>query len=201
MLPNHQTLLVADLHLGKDNSFRAAGIPIPAGINASILSSLSLAIEQAGPRQVIILGDLIHDRHSIDTELIESFAAFASHHADVKMCLVRGNHDRHVDAFPEQWRLSVVTSMRIGDLELLHQTGRLESSDANHQIGGHWHPVVKVGRGADEMRLPCFVVQAQQMTLPAFGQFKGGMQQAHDSKKTFYPICEGLIWQDSARRI
>ena len=195
-LASQRSLLVADLHLGKDASFRASGVPVPHGMNQQTLDLLSKAIEETESQHVFLLGDLIHDRDSMTTALIETFANWRKQHTDRNVVLVRGNHDRHVKSFPEAWQLEVATQARIGNLLLLHEvTDETLTEDDSYQFGGHLHPVVSVGRGADQMRVRCFVVDQTHITLPAFGPFKGGLKQARLPGRRFYPICEGLIWQ------
>ena len=194
-LASQRSLLVADLHLGKDASFRAAGVPVPHGMNQQTLESLSKAIEETAAEHVLLLGDLIHDRDSMTEALIDAFSNWRTQHAECKVTLVRGNHDRHVASFPESWRMDVVTQAQLGNLLLLHEVTdeTLAEVDA-FQVGGHLHPVVSVGRGADQMRVRCFVVDQSHLTLPAFGPFKGGLKQARLPKRKFYPICDGLVW-------
>lgn len=194
-LPDHRSLLVADLHLGKDASFRASGIPVPMGLNATTLQMIRQSIDATNPKEVLILGDLIHDRHSLNPELIEQFALFASSIPSIELSLVRGNHDRHAGSFPESWMLNVEKMRQLGSLTLVHETDGTDTA-SGFQIGGHWHPVVNIGHGADQMRLPCFVVSPTSITLPAFGPFKGGMKQRRKTGQAIYPICEGMVWQD-----
>ncbi len=194
-IPDQRALLVADLHLGKDASFRAGGIPVPAGINAATLMALAKSIESTHPETLYLLGDLIHDRDSMSDDLIEDFAFWRAKHRDLLVTLIRGNHDRHVKQFPESWDLKVVREIDIEPFQLRHEVSEasLAASDLV-QFGGHWHPVITTGRGADKMRLRCFVVEPRQVTLPAFGGFKGGMNQTRAKARSFYAICEGKIW-------
>lgn len=43
-LPASKTLLVADLHLGKAQSFRRSGVPVPAGTTAAMFGRLDRLI-------------------------------------------------------------------------------------------------------------------------------------------------------------
>ena len=195
MLPDEQTLLLADLHLGKDASFRFAGVPVPAGINTATLNLLTDSIRSSGAKKVIVLGDMIHDGNSMTPDLVQQFSDWRTIHKSLELILVRGNHDRYVDSFPESWCLQTFPSITMDSIELVHETiNEPKSSSTKYQIGGHWHPVISVGRGADEMRLPCFMVTESSLTLPAFGPFKGGMKQTKSRHRSFYPICDGKIW-------
>jgi len=203
LIPGFNALLVADLHLGKSASFRAGGVPVPEGVDQTTLENLTVALETTAASQVFFLGDLIHDRDSMTPTLIAKFTHWREAHSKIDMTLVRGNHDRHVRQFPESWLLNETTSSFIGPFQLLHETSNSNPSQqvestgesVSFQFGGHWHPVVLVGRGADRMRLPCFVVSQHYITLPAFGPFKGGMKQNASKSVDFFPICDGKIWQ------
>ncbi len=195
-LPDVNALLVADLHLGKDASFRSSGIPVPSGMNSSILQQLTDAIAATNAISVYLLGDLIHDQHSISVELDKAFTAWRDHHSAVNVSLVRGNHDRHVLDFPAAWKLSASLVEQVSDLQLRHKVcDQSLATNSMSQIGGHWHPVVSFGRGADRMRCRCFVVTKRSLTLPAFGAFKGGMLQDRNRGTDFFPIQEGKIWK------
>jgi DNA ligase-associated metallophosphoesterase len=194
-LAEHQTLLLADLHLGKDASFRAAGIPVPARISEATLDLLSVAVKDTSPRQIVILGDLIHDRKSLSPPVVQLFADWRRQHADLAIHLVRGNHDRHVRNFPDNWHLTISALRQLGPFLLCHKT----FPDGDHpgpsvRVGGHWHPVVHVGGSADRLRLRCFVVDPFQITLPAFGPFKGGLPQTRGRRRRIFAIHEtGLV--------
>jgi DNA ligase-associated metallophosphoesterase len=205
-LPEFKSLLVADLHLGKDASFRAAGLPVPEGPNQTTFDLLSQAIAATRPEILLLLGDLIHNRDAMTPGLIEQFARWRTNHSNMRCVLVRGNHDRHVKTFPATWQMEEVFEYRLGPFELVHEvaaafstsletSGARESQQDNFQIGGHWHPVIHVGRGADRMRLRCFVVGRGHITLPAFGPFKGGLAQRRNPSTTYYPTCDGKIWR------
>ncbi len=203
LLPRFNALLVADLHLGKSASFRAGGVPVPEGVDQTTLDLLTTALQATKASQVFFLGDLIHNRDSMTPTLIANFAHWREAQAKIEMTLVRGNHDRHVKKFPESWSLHETTSTLIGPFQLLHEVSNSLTPRQNEtagesvsfQFGGHWHPVVSLGRGADRMRLPCFVVSQHHITLPAFGPFKGGMKQDARTSAKFFPICDGKIWQ------
>ena len=75
-LPAYHALLVADLHLGKDASFRSEGVPVPAQINERILQQLGESLRATQAKRLFILGDLIHDRNSITEKLTRLIAGW-----------------------------------------------------------------------------------------------------------------------------
>ena len=66
-LPRSETLLVADVHLGKPASFRARGVPVPEAVTAGDLDRLSCLLDRLTPRRVIVLGP--ENRKQVDVEL------------------------------------------------------------------------------------------------------------------------------------
>ena len=113
--PQRRALLVADLHLGKAESFQAQGIPLPSDGDQGNLNRLLALCSRLGPEQVLVLGDLIHSRLGLTGELQEKLAALP----DLMGCelvLVGGNHDRGA-VFPS---LRAQPSLQLGQfLELL----------------------------------------------------------------------------------
>ncbi len=120
-LPEFRSLLVADLHLGKDASFRAAGFPVPEGPNQTTFDLLNQAIAATRPGILFLLGDLIHNRDAMTTGLIQQFAQWRTKHSNMRCVLVRGNHDRHVKTFPATWQMEEVFEYRLGPFELVHE--------------------------------------------------------------------------------
>src|SRR5258706_9161580 len=101
--PRTRTLVVADLHWGKAATFRAAGIPIPAGTTTSDLARLNAILDRTGARRILILGDLFHAApgRAAPTTLA-MLRRWRASHANVDMLLVRGNHDRHAGDPPAE---------------------------------------------------------------------------------------------------
>ena len=60
--------MVADLHLGKAEAFQAHGIPSQATVTAALNPLLDLC-HQWEPRQLLLLGDLIHAREGLTPAL------------------------------------------------------------------------------------------------------------------------------------
>jgi uncharacterized protein len=56
------TLFVADVHVGKAATLRAAAYAIPCGTTTGDLDRLGAAIKRSGARRLVVLGDLLHAR-------------------------------------------------------------------------------------------------------------------------------------------
>ena len=62
-------LMVADLHLGKAETFQAHGVPFPSDADTGTLNPLLDLCERWQPSRLIILGDLIHSRLGLSERL------------------------------------------------------------------------------------------------------------------------------------
>jgi len=171
--PAKRRLLVADLHLGKDDTFRAAGIALPTGGTRHDLDRLSVLIEHSGAESLWFLGDLLHGR-LIDTHWRGDWARFRAQHAGVDMLLVEGNHDRaaeRADLGIDHRRHCVAEAGSA--LAFAHAPQSAVPGGAGRVVVcGHLHPVARVPgfRG----RFPAFARMGQQFVLPAFSTFSGG---------------------------
>lgn len=165
-----RVLLVADLHLGKAESFQASGIPLPSDGDLGNLNQLLELTTALQPERVVVLGDLIHGRLGLTAELRAKIAALP----ELMGCaleLVGGNHDQG------SWLegLQAGPSRRLENLWLSHEPCT-PSEPALLNVAGHVHPVAVLGGAADRLRLPCFALNnaKRQLLLPAFGALTGG---------------------------
>ncbi len=166
--PQRGLLLVADLHLGKAESFQSQGIPLPSDGDGATLNALLALAHRLRPAQVVVLGDLIHSRLGLTLELRQKLQALPTL-MGCPLRLIGGNHERGC------WLEGLVQepSTAVGPLWLSHapepRAGRLN-------LCGHCHPVALVGDGADRLRLPCFAYDetVERLILPAFGLLTGG---------------------------
>lgn len=172
-----RSLMVADLHLGKAATFRAHGLPVPSGTTERTLARLDALLAETAARSLFLLGDLLHAPEALRPSITKALADWRARHARVEVILVRGNHDARAGELPAGCGIDTVApGHRLGELRLLHEPPGACDLDqpATHWIAGHLHPVVRLGRRADALRLPCFWQQPAGVVLPAFGEFTGG---------------------------
>lgn len=178
-----QSLLVADLHLGKAHSFRQQGVPVPKGTTAQSLVQLSADVRATHAATVVFLGDFLHARQA--QAVVPAVAAWRQLHPHLALWLVRGNHDRHAgdpqlkptpashgDALDLQ---CFDEPLRHGPWALCHHPQQVPGAYA---LAGHWHPCIALrGKGRDRLRLPCFWLGDPESrplgVLPAYGAFTG----------------------------
>ncbi|WP_374165822.1 ligase-associated DNA damage response endonuclease PdeM [Arcticibacter sp. MXS-1] len=162
------TLIVADLHIGKVGHFRKSGIAIPRSLEQEDLGVLSDLLHQLKPASLIFLGDLFHSEFNNDWEwLVLWRELFPS----ITMTLVRGNHDILHDSYYRQAGFSVVERLDLGPFTFTHEPAQLAG---RYVMSGHIHPAVRLrGKGRQSLVLSCFYFSAEQAILPAFGRFTG----------------------------
>ena len=191
--PQGQTLFIADLHMGKAASYRALGQPVPGGTTQENLDRLSALIEKHSPQQVIFLGDFLHAAAARTASVMAALAQWREQHVSVAMTLVRGNHDSRAGDPPASLRIGVVDEPYLqGPFALCHHP---QLHATHFVLAGHVHPVCRLsGRGRDSLRMPCFVAEAGQAVLPAFGEFTGGWMVGAEVGRRLYPVGGGVVW-------
>jgi DNA ligase-associated metallophosphoesterase len=183
--PARARLLIADVHLGKGDVFRAAGIPVPTGGTAHDLARLDALLRATDARALWVLGDFLHGpRHAgVDA----AWRAFRSAHAHVHMAVVRGNHDRSFAADAAGVE-EVADGSVDGPFVFRHAppAPRGARGDDAHLLCGHVHPTLRIpGTGAH----PLFWLQPGCTVLPAFSRFTGGYRVARAD-------CAGSVISD-----
>ena len=171
--PLENTLLVADLHLGKEHVFNRRGIAIPEGPSIKTLHQLSELLHSTGATQCVVLGDFFHDVPRANESWLQQLSQFLDEHSRVKMQVTAGNHDKKLgQAFIDHridWHDAPIQR---GPFVLQHEPGL---DDRGHVLAGHIHPVITLGQH-DQRRIRscCFWHQPHCTVLPAFGLFTGG---------------------------
>lgn len=171
--PDRSTVFVADLHLGKDSSFRARSIPVPVGTAAHDLVRLDAVRTATGATRLVVLGDFFHDFVGRSDELSRRLEAWRDRNGSLELVVIRGNHDAWAGDVPPQWGASVLDGpVREGPFVLVHAAGD-EGAAPGFVLSGHVHPGVRLRGGGASVVLPCFRAGTGGAVLPAFGSFTG----------------------------
>jgi uncharacterized protein len=165
-LPVERSILVADLHLGKESTFRSRGMPIPNGSSEKTLQSLQTLVIEKDAKAVYILGDLFHGAEAAAAQ--ELFTQFCASLEGIRVVWILGNHDRHTRG----WASPCETTRELFacGLRLRHEP----QTDGLPTVCGHIHPGFRVtGKAKRAEKLPCFHVTTSNLVIPAFGDFTG----------------------------
>jgi DNA ligase-associated metallophosphoesterase len=179
-----RTLFVADVHIGKAASFRAAGLPAPSGTTRENLARLDSLIEALRPRRLVVLGDLFHARAAYREACLREVGAWRARQRGLAVTLISGNHDASAGAPPASLGIEVVEAPFVLDgVECRHLPLDDEvADDGPPTLAGHLHPAARLsGPAHDSLRLPCFVMRGRQVILPAFGEFTGAASATADA--------------------
>ena len=171
-LPEYDTLLIADAHIGKATSFRQLGVPVPAGTTGETLSVLTRLIHRLDAKRVVFLGDFLHSARSLAHDTLTAVLRWRELHSAVELTLVRGNHDDRAGDPPAMLDIQPFDEpVMLRGLALNHHP---RPAAGGYALAGHLHPCVSIGgRAHDWHRLPCFWFSERVGVLPAFGAFTG----------------------------
>ena len=192
-IPESQTALVADLHLGYSWAQRRRGELGPLA-DERTRQKLFAAIDELRPREIVFLGDIVHAPRpcAAEREWIEQTVTELSRRA--ALTAVRGNHDR---AFAREFSHLPITVEPLwsnGGVIAIHGDRLdlpLPEPRAATLVLGHIHPSlsIKDASGAGR-KLPVFVASPRALLLPAFSPFAGGFYVGDGLPSELQPFFE-----------
>lgn len=169
-LPEHKTLIVADLHFEKATTLNEKrGSSFPPYDTRDTLNRLHNLIRRRQPDRMICLGDTWHDSHGPSRMQAEDREAFRNLITNCKTHFIIGNHDGDLS---EVDGVSFYSQIDIEGIMLRHEPVEDETL---FQICGHFHPVAKVKQKGRLIRRRCFYLSKRQCVLPAMGSLTGGL--------------------------
>ena len=179
-LPEHDALLVADLHFEKGSSFARRGMMLPPYDTRETLTALSEAVFRFDPRTVVALGDSFHDVRGPERLDRADRDAISRLQAGREWIWVTGNHDH---TLPGHIGGTVTAEIEVAGLTLRHEP----VVDGGAELAGHLHPVGKVAMRGRSVRRRCFVTDGTRCLLPAFGAYAGGLNVCDAVFKPLFP--------------
>lgn len=184
-------LMVADLHLGKINHFRKAGIPVPTKANNKNWESIIHLVQCTTPQRVIFLGDLFHSHYNEEWEVLRQLI---KNFPEVSFELVVGNHDILSDNQYVRSNLKLHHEP-LNEKPFAFSHHPMENTPAEcYNLCGHIHPGVSLrGKGKQGVTLPCFYFGERQGILPAFGSFTGMARIQPKKEDQIFVIADNAI--------
>ncbi|ACU04768.1 MULTISPECIES: ligase-associated DNA damage response endonuclease PdeM [Pedobacter] len=165
-----QILIVSDLHIGKSAHFRKHGIQVPATVGLTDLHRLNNLMTIFSPKTLLVTGDMFHNNINSDAN---AFMQWRTSYPDLKVILVKGNHDNLKNEDYE------ALGIEVHHKEFLQYPFRFihdkpVTYDAYYNISGHIHPgVILYGKARQRLKFPCFYFGLHCAVLPAFSVFTG----------------------------
>ena len=161
------TVLLADVHLGKSAHFRKHGMAIPSTADDVEYDKLNEVLDYFKPSRLWFLGDLFHSYQNAEWHFFEQWVRMQS----IEIALVMGNHDVISRKHFESLGVKTYDVLNAGSFYLTHHP---QEAEGRYNIAGHIHPSIKLeGVGRQKIKLPCFFSSQTGMILPAFGDFTG----------------------------
>lgn len=193
----HASLIVTDVHFGKADHFRQAGVPVPWGTAEANLDRLDAMLDATGAERLIVLGDLFHARTGLSDRLLDCLSQWRARRRGLDVVVVPGNHDAaladEVAALEMRW---VDPVWEAAGLRFEHEPPA-EGAYDQPTLAGHVHPAVRLrGAGRASLRWPCFWFGERVAVLPAFGAFTGThavRPRAGDQVVVVHPRGEGVM--------
>ena len=179
-LPDHDTLVVADLHFEKGSSFARSGQLLPPYDSRDTLARLGETLARYPGAAVVALGDSFHDIGGPDRLCEADRTGLGVLQQGRRWIWVTGNHDR---SLPAEIGGEVVAQLELGPLVLRHEP----MARASGEIAGHLHPVGKVVMRGRAVRRRCFLADGERCILPAFGAYAGGLNACDAAFRPLFP--------------
>lgn len=173
-LPDHQTLCVSDLHLGKSERIaRRSGVMLPPYEVQETLQKLESDIAETAPNCVICLGDSFDDLDAAASIEEDMRLWLIGMQAGRKWIWIEGNHDPGPIALGG----THLVDLQVGELSFRHI-----ATPATAEVSGHYHPKHRVtGRSR-----PAFLYDDKRLVMPAYGAYTGGLaSHSPDLRKLF----------------
>jgi DNA ligase-associated metallophosphoesterase len=165
--PAQQTLLVADVRLGNGTSLHRAGIALPNDNGNDDLERLQGLIQRYKPRQLVVLGQLVHSGAGQHSTWVKRVRDWRASHPRIAMRLLEGDQPRHYDV--NRLGFEVLSgAFALGPFLLCHQP---RHDGQTYVLAGRACPGVILREGWHHHRLPAFRFGKQIGLLPAFGSF------------------------------
>jgi hypothetical protein len=219
-LPRSETLVVADLHVGRA---AASDVEAPLGERADLTERLASLVERHAPAAVVVAGDVLHEFGRVSARTGETLAALDAVCGDAgaELVLVAGNHDAALDRV---WDGPVHDALAVeaGGLDVVvchgHEdpdahggdsgdSGADDGADApDLYVVGHDHPTITI----EGQTRPCFLYGegvhrgADLLMLPAFTRVAAGVavdgMRARDFQSPLVTDADALrpvVWDDA----
>ena len=184
-----QTLVIADVHLGKATHFRKAGIALPYSPENDLLR-LQQLLHKTKCSRIVFLGDLFHSSYNAEWD---EFILFRKAFPEINFHLIIGNHDILNKQIYHDSGLEISCELILNNkISLTHD----KENSALFNIHGHVHPGVKIrGKGRQSIVLPTYVLYKHRMIIPAFGKLTGKYILKAGDAEQLYVVSDSDVWE------
>lgn len=182
--PARETLMIADLHLGKADLFRRAGIGLPSGGTGEDIERLTRLIAARPVQALWILGDVLHGP-AHRAAWYRQWQGWREQHAALRIGALAGNHDRVLPKADLGIEL-LGAQVTEGPFLLRHDP---HPHPALHVLCGHLHPLARLP--GMQRRWPAFWLRERLTVLPAYSRFTAGIAPSVQAGERLVACVEG----------
>lgn len=182
--PARDRLLIADLHLGKADVFRHAGIALPTGGTNHDLERLTRLLADTNATELWILGDVLHGP-ALSSRWRENWEGWRTRHRQLRVVALTGNHDRALAKAGLDMTL-VGSEVVDSPFALRHDP---QAHPTLHVLCGHIHP--QAAFPGLRRRFPAFWLREGITVLPAFSHFTAGVAPLLQADEQLVACVEG----------
>jgi putative SbcD/Mre11-related phosphoesterase len=158
-LSKEDILIVADLHIGFEESLNKQGILVPRFQFKDLVERLQKVLNRKY-KLIIVNGDIKHEFGEIsDQEWRETLKVMdlLSRHAD-RIILLRGNHDTIIGPIANKRGVEIRDCVHVKDILVLHGNKLLGiPKGVKTIIIGHEHPAILLREPGRQERFKCFL--------------------------------------------
>ncbi len=161
-LKEEKILIIADLHIGYEESLNKQGVLLPRFQFADLIKRLKRILKQVKPKLIIINGDLKHEFGQIsETEWRQTLKVLDFLTRKAEVVLLKGNHDTILGPIAQKRNLEIKDYYKTNNIYICHGHKIPEDKDfkkAKTVIIGHEHPAVGIREYPRIERFKCFLL-------------------------------------------
>jgi uncharacterized protein len=155
-----KVLVIADLHIGLEESLNRQGILMPRFQFEDILRNLHKLLEHR-PKTVVLAGDIKHEFGNISPqEWRDTLKVIDLLSKDAKVVLVKGNHDTFLGPVAKKRDLAIADHFSVDGYYVCHGDEipkDREFGKARTVIIGHKHPAITLKSGPRAESYKCYL--------------------------------------------
>lgn len=190
-IEKEKILVIADLHLGYEESLQKAGVFVPKHQYKETIQSLKKIFARVGKiKELIILGDLKHEfsgNSNQEWREVDGFLDFLKENCE-KIVLVRGNHDNYLLNILKNKGIKLKDFYTTNNMAFIHgdkQFMEVLDKKIEFLFLGHLHPAISIRENVKEEKYKCFLAgkwkNKEIVILPSFFPLIEGVDVSKES--------------------
>ena len=159
-LTKYKTLIIADTHLGFEESLNKQGFMIPRLQFKETIQRLEKIFKKVKPETIIINGDIKHEFGKISKQELDhtiKLIDFLGKHCK-RIFLIKGNHDKILGPIAEKRKIQIADQIILDNILITHGHKLVKDlKGIKTIIIGHEHPAIGVSEGVRVETYKCFL--------------------------------------------